>query len=138
MAENATVAIPNDVIIPIVQAKIQASIVEALGKHGDLIEKAVAAALGQKVDSTGKVDKYDSYNKFTFLEAQANIYMQEAAKEALKEYMVQAKESLKARVKKELEKKSTLLASALVDGLARGVETAYGLTITVSLHAKKD
>lgn len=138
MAENATVAIPNDVIVPIVQAKIQASIVEALGKHGDLIERAVAAALGVKVNGKGQVDQYSSYNTFTFLEATANQYMQEAAREALKDYMVQAKESLKAKVKKELEKKSNLLAAALVDGLAKGVETVYGLSITVNLQQKRD
>jgi hexokinase len=138
MAEAATVAIPNDVIQPIVQARIQAAIVESLGKQADLIGSVVAAALSQKVTASGEHDSRYSYeNKYTLLEALTNKYIREAAHEALKAYLQGSKETIKARVKKELEKKSSLLAAALVDGLANAVDTTYGINITVSLKDRE-
>lgn len=136
--ETATVAIPNDVIQPIVAARIQAAIVESLGKTPALIEAAVVASLGMKVDSKGKVSSYSSENRYTVLEAMTYQYLQEAALEALQEYLAKAKDQVRARVIKELEKKSNSLAAALVDGLAKAIDTAYGHSITVNLHQRKD
>jgi hypothetical protein len=136
MADNATVAIPNDVIVPILQARIQAMIVEALGGQAQLIEAAVVAALGQKVDVDGKVSSYR--NDFTFLQVTANQFIRETAKGALKEYLEKQKPAIAARVVKELEKKHTALAAALVDGLAKAIDTTYGFSLSVNFKDKKD
>ena len=131
---TATVAIPDDVIKPIVQARVQAAIVEALGKQGDLVSAAVAAALTQKVNDKGEVDGRYSYdNKYTFLEVMTNKYIREAAHEALKEHLEKAKAGIKEKVRRELEKKSSVLAAALVDGFARSIETTYGFKLDVHL-----
>lgn len=137
MADGATVAIPKDVIEPIVQARIQAGIVEALSRSQDLIEAAVTAALTQKVDRSGKVSGYNSENKYTLLESLANQYIQEAARKALNEHLVSAADAIRVRVRKELEKKSSVLAAALVDGLAKSVDTTYGLSLTISLKDRE-
>lgn len=138
MSEAATVAIPRDVIEPIVQARIQAAIVESLGAHKMLVENAVAAVLHAKVDSEGRPSAHSYNNYGTFLEHLAKKAISEAAKAALNEYMEQGKEALKARVKKELEKKSSLLAAALVDGLERSVKSTYGFNISVNLKSKDE
>lgn len=134
MSEQATVAIPQDVIIPIVQARIQAEIISALKGQQQLIEQAVVGALSMRVNSECKVDQYSSSNKFTLLEAMTNKYIREAAIEALKEFLeTHAKESVKKRVAQEIQKKASPLAVALVDGLAKSIDTAYGFNLTVSL-----
>ena len=138
MAEGATVAIPNDVIQPIVQARIQASIVEALKRSDTLIDTVVAAALTQKVNSDGKVDSYSSSNKYTILEVMATQYIREAARDALKQHLDEAREQIKKRVSDELKKKHTIIAAALVDGLAKSISTTYGFSLTVALNSKKD
>jgi hypothetical protein len=135
MAEPATIAIPNDVIQPIVQARIQAAIIEALVPHKNLVADAVTAALGVKVDSDGKVNNYPSYNTYTLLQHLAHKAVADAAKEALKEYLEQSKDGIKARVKKELEKKSSILATALVDGFEKSIATTYGFSLTVNLKS---
>jgi hypothetical protein len=136
MAEQATVAIPQDVIRPIVEARIQAAIVESLGKTPQLIEAAVTAALNYKVNSDGKRSTYDNDNKFTVLESMTYRYLQAAASEALKEYLEGAKEQVKKRVIAELQKKQTSVAAALVDGLAKAIDTAYGHSITIHLKER--
>lgn len=136
MAEAATVAIPNDVIQPIVQARVQAAVVEALSAHKQLVEQAVAAVLTMKVDSDGKPSNYSGYNTCTLMEHLAKKAIADAAKEALAEYLVAGKEGLRARVKKELEKKSSLLATALVDGFHKSIESTYGFKIEISLKER--
>ena len=139
MNESTTVVIPQDVIIPIVQARIQAEIISALKGQQQLIEQAVVSALSMRVDDTGKVSQYSSSNKYTLLESVANKYIREAAIEALKEYLTTtAKESVKKRVIQELQKKSGPLATALVDGLAKSIDTTYGFSLNINLHSKKD
>src|SRR4051812_12660374 len=109
---TATIGIPDDVIKPIVQARVQAAIVEALGREADLVGAAVAAALSQKVNDKGEVDGRYSYdNKYSFLEVMTNKYIREAASEALKEHLEKAKAGIKEKVRKELEKKSSVLAA---------------------------
>lgn len=134
MAEQAaTVNIPNDVIQPIVLARIQAAIVEGLGRESQLIEQAVTAALTFKVDSEGKRSNYTGYNSLTLLEWMATKAIQEAAQEALKTYLEKAKAQVRARVEKELQKKQGIIAAALVDGFAESIKSTYGFSIKVEL-----
>lgn len=136
MAENATIAIPNDVLKPIVEARIQSAIIAALGEEQSLITTAIASALQQKVDSKGTVSNYSSENRYTLLEIMMRKCVIKAAHEALEAIMESKRGEIKAAVEKQITAKKTALAKAFVDGLAESINS--GFRLDVRLHGFED
>lgn len=79
--EKSTIEIPNDIIQPIVEAKVQAAMIEALGGYERLVETAVAQVLNQKVDPTnGQPERYSNSQNPTWFKWAMNDCVKRAAR----------------------------------------------------------
>ena len=131
MAENATLALPKDLIEPIIQTHIQAALAEAFDKNA-IISKMAWQILNQKVDSTGKPADREYNVAGTFLEVSINKMMREAFTEMLAGEMEKHKETLKVYLAKEMGKSNSKLVKAIAEGLVEGLVTnglRYHLTV---------
>lgn len=108
------IKIDNKSLEPLIDAQIQAAIVQVLStERGDLVSRVVADALGEKVGS------FDRRTKF---QAAVHTMIQEAAKETFKVWLDENKAKIKAaieaRLKKSPQKFVNQIADKLLDGLA--------------------
>jgi hypothetical protein len=128
MADNATVNIPNDVLTPIIQAKV----VEALGGQGILLQQLVHAVLDRKVRDEG------GYRDIPLVEAAAKGAVREAVKAAVQEWVEQNKPAIQALVEADIGRRKKSIAKALVDGFAKTSASAYRLNVNVALKEDDD
>jgi hypothetical protein len=110
--------IDEKIIGPIVEQQIASAIVAQLGDPSILIQKMVAAALSQKVNSEGKVDSYSHSNKFTFMEIAAGNMIREAAKSALAKVVAESQPLIEKAVADELKRSPKKTAAALVSAFS--------------------
>ena len=132
MAENATLALPKDLIEPIIQAHIQTALAEAFDKEA-IISKIAWQILNQKVNSDGKPADREYSVAGTFLEVSVNKMLREAFTQMLSEEMEKHKETLKTYLTKEMGKSNSKLVKAIAEGLVEGLVTnglRYNLTVT--------
>lgn len=133
---NLNMQLPVELIEGAVRDKITAAITRELGDPGELIRKQVALALSQKVDSDGKLSKYSSDNRFSFLEANANNLLRDAAREALIEFFSENKNLIKEAVKKEILKSPGKMAKIFMDGITNGMTATYGSSVNITFENK--
>jgi|GEM_PF-7038979 len=133
MAENATLALPKDLIEPIIQTHIQNALAEAFNQKDAIISKMAWQILNQHIDSEGKpCDKGGYRDTGTFLESTINKMMREAFKECLAQEMEKHKETLRGYLTKEMAKSNSKLVKAIAEGLVEGLVTnglKYSLTV---------
>lgn len=118
---ESTIAIPNDVIQPIIQAKVTAAIVESLGGYDRLVEKAIVTVLNMKVDNSGNPDRYDSSRGPTWLAWVMEDCVKRAAKTAVEEFFKEHQDVIKKQLTTELSKKNSPLAKQLVNSFIGSV-----------------
>ena len=129
MSDLAKIELSRDLIEPIVRAQLQASIVAAMGKKEELIGQVVQTVMNMKVDDKGMPSRYsDSKPLITWLAEDA---IKEAAREAIKEWFAENRDSLKKLIRTAIQNNSKGLAESLVVGLAQGVECKYAANVTV-------
>jgi hypothetical protein len=135
-------AIDNTIVEPIIRAQIQAAIVQNMGNPEELISKMVALALRKKVNSDGKVDQYDSYNKYDFIEAIAARAIQKTAQEVFEDWVEANKDKIKVAVEKELRKPSRnfQIAKALADSVATSLKCLWSIKCDTKIipYVEKD
>lgn len=132
--EGATIQIGDDIIQPIVQAKIQAAIVEALGGSGALIEHAVNAVLLDRRNSNGHPCKKGEYgDQGTALEKISREVITGATKDALKTYFAERKPELVKIIKQQMKKHEPLLVEAYFAGLI-GAADNYRLSLSFNIN----
>ena len=132
--------INEDMVRPILETQIQAAIVSQLGDQDKLIEAIVKKALSEKVDSDGKRDKYDSYNKHDYLEVLASKSIRTAAKDALAEWLETNSHKVKTAVLKELETPSRQrsIAVAYADAIETSLKCSWTMGCNISFERKED
>lgn len=130
--------INKELIEPIVTKKIEASIAESLISPNIIIEKLVQLALHQKVDNTGKVGQYSSYNSYYFLEIITKNAIQEKAKEALHEWLKENTEKIKQSVINELNKdeRRNKIAQVYLDTIEQSLKCNWNMTCNISFDRK--
>jgi hypothetical protein len=138
MAGDVSINVSQELIKPIIDAKIQAAIVAELQKDQNLIPKMIQAALNLKVDSEGRRRNDSYYDKYPYIEVLCNQAIQEAARHAMKDYLAENKEALKEAVKKQLEKQKDTLAAAFVDGLIKNTAIDYHVKFDVNFSKFRD
>ncbi len=129
--------ISEDMINGIVSKQIQQAIVRELGNTEEYMEALISAALHQKVSSNGQVSKYSYDNKHDYLDILLKNKIQEAAKDALKEYIAENAELLKVALKNELEKTATKneLVKTFVDGATKAFACGWGFRCDVNFKS---
>ena len=138
--ENNMVSLKVDqsMVTAVLEKQIQAAIVAQLGNQDELISKAVRVALSQKVNSDGNRDKYDSSNRFDFLEVLATKSIHEAAKEALREWLEHNRGKVKEAVLEELKTpgRQRSIAVAYADAIETSLTSRWNMNCTIEFKDK--
>jgi len=114
--DSATVNIPKDVIEPIIEAKVQAAVLDALGGHEAILSKAVVRVLNTKVGSDGEPDRYGNA-KETWLSWMLTGCLRNAVKSAIETAMANNEKAIRAQLVTELQKKNSPLIRQLVNAM---------------------
>lgn len=118
MNEQPTIAIPRDVIEPIIQARVTAAVTEALGGYGRLVETAIAQVINMQVDASGNHSNYST--NVTWLTWAMRDCVKKAASEAIQSYFkehAEHAEIIKKQIATELSKKNSPLVKQLINAL---------------------
>lgn len=131
--EDSTIKIPNDVIQPIIEAKVAAAVTEALGGYERLIETAVGQVLNQKVGTDGQPSTYS--NAIPWFKWTMNDCIKRAARAAIEDYFKTHEDVIKRAVVVELSKKNSPLVKQMIAALTGSVLNAdslrYRMNVTV-------
>lgn len=138
MDSRSTIEIPNDIIQPIVEAKVAAAVTEALGGYDRLIELAVCQVLNQKVDERGVPSTYsDAVPWFKYVMREC---VQKSARAAIEEYFAAHGELVKKAIATELSKKNSPLVKQLVSVLIGSVvnedSLRYRMNVSVNIQER--
>lgn len=125
--DNVNIQISKDLIAPIIENKIKLAVLEALGDDKKLIMNVVETVLSLKVDETGKRQSSDYYNKFNFIDIVLKQGIENACKEAIKEFINENKEAIKEETKKQLCSKKGLgmFVDSFLSGMLKASESDY-------------
>jgi hypothetical protein len=136
--EAATIKLDHALVESIIRAEVQTAIVGAMNGREEMIATMVAAVLSEKVDDNGKPSSYSSAR--TYLSWFTRRAIQEAAREALTEYIKESHPKLVAEMKKQIAKQAASgdLAAAFVGGLVKSVESTWRMNVEVSLRTPKE
>lgn len=129
---EVSVNIGKDLVQPIVEAKIQAAIVESLSGFEGLVDRAVARMMTQKVGHDGKVSQYSSDNKYPFIEIVCQQRIQEAVRAALEVWLEKKEPQILAAVEKEMNRRTGSLAKEFVAGLQDSIKSTWSTKVNVS------
>ena len=128
---GVNIEVGKGLVEPIIRAKINAAIVEAIGDPQAFLRQAVHVALKQKVQSDGTPCKYSSDRGFDLVEVLAKKAIREAVTDAMKEWVEEQRAALTEVVKKEIAKRPSALAKALVQGMAQTFSNTYRMHVSV-------
>lgn len=136
MSENMQFPIPNSVLEPYIKAAVSTAIASALGEGTTLVEKAVQAALTQKVSSNGAVSPHSYDNRYDLVELVATNKVQEIARQVITKMAEGMRPAIEKSVTAHLQKRNNVIAAALVDGLIGSLKTTWN--VQVSLEPKSN
>ena len=127
-----TIAIPKDIIEPIIQAQITAAIASALGPHTFVLRDAITGILSVKVDEKGSPTNYSSGKPW--LDWAVGDAVRKAAREAIEQQVDTLRDSIKKQIAAELSKKNSPLVKQIAEGLAGSIFTADNLRWRLSIN----
>lgn len=128
---DMNISIGQDLIKPIIEAKIQTAIFEAMGKSPQMIETAVTAMLMQKVDSQGRPSN-SSYDTRPFLNLLCDQEIREAAKKALIDHLETSRPLIMTALKKAITKNTEHIAVSLVNSLIETTKHSYRFHLSIT------
>lgn len=138
--DNVNIQLSKDLIAPIIENKVKMAVIEAMGDSKTLISNVVETVLSLKVDEHGKRGQYDSYNKYTFIDIVLKQAIENACREAIKEFINENTEKIKEETKRQLCTKKGM--GAFVDSFLRGMlrasESDYRFKAEFSFNDKLD
>lgn len=114
-----TIAIPKDIIEPIIQAQITAAVAQALGPHTFILRDAITGILATKVDSDGKPSTYG--NSKPWIDWAVGDAIRKAALEAITQEVEKLNGAIKKQLVTELSRKNSPMVKQIAEGLANGV-----------------
>jgi len=131
MSSEVQVNIGQDLIGPIVEAKIQAAITSSLTNPKDLVNEMITRILSQKCDAEGKVNSYSSYNKYTMVDMVCRNALQRATKAAMEEWVSENTKLLKDTLKKQIAASPAKFAKVFLDGLAGSLKSSWAFKVSI-------
>lgn len=123
----------DELIAPIVKANIQAAIVEALDQKGDIIQTVVSSILQEKVGYDGRRSNYSHDNKISYLEWLCRKAIQDAAKDAITQIVLERQDEMYAEVKRQIENSKGEWVQAMLTGISKAVESNWRFSVNVTL-----
>ena len=133
--QTVNVQVGEDLVRPIIESKVQAAVVEGLGKTDDLMRAVISAVIAMKVDREGKPGNGYS-SDVTLLHYLCTKAIRETAEAAVREWITTQQPKLKAELVKQLDKQRVSLAERMVLGLAKSMENSW--KFSVGCHFESD
>ncbi len=135
---DVNLSISEEVVQPIIEAKVNAAVCEALGGTQEIVSSVITRVLNQKVDHTDGKPSRGYSSDITYVEWLCTKAIRDAATEAVKRYINSANDKLVAEVEKALQKKSKGFAVNLVKSLIDATESSWRMKVDVSATEYKD
>lgn len=131
--------VSEDMIKALIEKRISAAIVGALGDSTKVLESAVTLALRQKVSNNGSISRYSSDNKFEFVEVMAGEAIRKAAKKAMQDWLTQNSEKVRDAVIKEMKKPKRVnsIAQAFANSVEQSIKTGFRVNCDVAFESIK-
>ena len=122
------IKIGEDLIGPIIKAKIETAIVEAMSDERGVIERVVAEAISKKVEKR----KYSS-QQITWIEKLCHETIRGAAHDAITEWAETKKEAITKEFLRQLSTKKTSAAvvKAMISGLTACSESEWKFSVDI-------
>ena len=131
MSENFAFPIPNSVLEPYIKAAVSTAIMQAIGDGKELVKKAVAAALTQKVDSYGNISRNSYENRYNLVEVLATSQIQKIAQETIKEVITELRPQIEIAAREHIQKQTGEIARLLVDGMLESVCQNWNISVNL-------
>jgi len=131
------ISVDANLVESIVRSEIEAAIVSQLNNVPDLVSKLVRAAMADKVDERGNKGKYDSDNKYLFIDVLCRDAIQSAAKEAMTKYIAEHSAELQEEIRKQIEKQKSGLAKVFVESLVGSIKTDWRFGVDIRLPGQE-
>ena len=138
--DNVNIQISKDLIAPIVETKMKAAILEAMGDTSKLVEYVVNQILYAKVNEKGVVGSYSSENKFSWIDIALRKSIEDSCKEVIQQVIKEQSEAIKENVKKHLTSKKGMsaMASAMMDSMVKAAESSWRFSTEFKFQSDKD
>lgn len=134
VVDTVDIKVSGDLVKPIVEAKIQAAIVAAMGDDPAVfVEAMVAKALGVKVNEKGREPSYSHEKTVSYLEWMCGDIIRKAAVEAMRKWAEENTDTIEAAILKEFHSKSgtARLAKAISEGMTESIQSTWNFSCTV-------
>jgi hypothetical protein len=138
--DNVNIQLSKDLIAPIIENKVKMAIIEAMGDGKTVITNIVEAVLNLKVDEKGQRQSSDYYNKFTFIDIVLKQTIENACRDAIKEFINENSEKIKEETKRQLcTKKGTgAFVDSFLKGMLKASESDYRFKAEFNFGTLKD
>lgn len=136
-SEIMSLAVPQELIKPIIETKIKQAVIESFNKDG-LVEEMVNGFLTQKVNENGQVSKDNYYNKFSRIDVILGNVLNKSIAEAVEAWTAENKELLKNKINKFLysKKGQSLMIRAYLDAINKSFESVWQVSVTANMINK--
>lgn len=134
---DVNLSISAEVVQPIIDAKINAAVCEALSGTNNIVSSVVTKILNEKVDSEGKTSRYSSRDEQTFIQWLCNDAIKKASIQAIQNYINAANAPLCAAVQAVLMKNTKTIAQNLVSSFVEATKSNWSLKVDVNVDPKK-
>lgn len=133
MPDQLEFKISESLIRPIIEAKINSAIVEAMGGHEKMVSDMITAFMSQKVDYDGKESRYNDAK--TRLDWLMTRMLEDAMKATLTEYLKSKQDFLQKEFERFFNSKkgTNQLVKAMQEGLCASLSEKWRTSVTFQL-----
>ncbi len=137
MNDPVSLSVSPEIIKPIIQAKIQAAIIDALGGNATLIQNSVLAIMNAKVDSNGKFSSNGYGSEKPLITWLCEELVKRSAEEAVREYFSTKKSLLVKEFEKQFAARKKSIAEKMVDGIFNSTKSEWEFILRVDYAGGK-
>lgn len=132
--DSVNVTIGKDLINPILETKVNAAIVEAMGDPAIFVAKMVDVVFKQKVNSKGVRNLQSNYeNRYDLLDVLCQKTISAAVESALRKFMDENVKLVEDNIVQQLRKSPRKLAKQLVAGMCETTASQIRLKIDIEM-----
>lgn len=136
MTETVDVTISEGLIAPIIQAKVAAAVVAAIGDKEAFASAAVKSLLEKKVDYEGKVSQYGNDNRNNLVDILCKQAMSKAVQDGIRAYIADNQAQITAAVTTAIKSRPTVLAKAMIAGLTQSLRLGENIKMSVDFNIR--
>jgi len=126
--QDVSLTISQDIVKPIVEAKIKEALIKSFGENKeDVLNRIIDDFLSQKVDINGKVNNYNSENKYSYADILIRKMINSALSDAVKEWAKNNSDKIKDALCEKLNQKTSMkkMANSIMSGLLKATENKW-------------